>query len=515
MKRFIQRFGDKVIGTLSGFDRLVFRGTLRRIGYLVGMKDFLWHNDILWKDFGQYAEEVTKRLKEESAEIARKQNREWIYLSSSKTDKEAVARTVMEKHDIQEGLIAILSCVELCKSYQVHRNKETKRLELGIRERKCLYLYHYFIHPEFGFMNARIQTWFPFNIQICINGREWLARQMDRAGLKYERKLNCFPWIENVDLAQKMMNSQLRINWPKKLKSIASSLDPIHKTTFRRYPIDYYWSTFESEWATDIMFQSVSSLKEIYPGLVAHAITQFSCPDVMRFLGKRMRSNFNGEVVTSLKHRSEGVRVKHWIDENSIKLYDKWNIARVETTINNPFRFKIYRPSESHPDGEYRWRRLRKGVADLHRRTQISQASNERYLDSLAAADTSKRIGDIIKEITVRTSWKGKSVRALRPWDQQDLALLQAINRGEFAINGFRNKDLQPLLFDGTAGDQKEKVRRRSKISRLLLLLRAHHVIQKVPRTYRYVISPRGAQILTAILATNALTLEQLNKAVA
>jgi hypothetical protein len=515
MERFIHRFQNKVIGTLSGFDRLVFRGTLRRIAYLIGMKDFVWHNKILWKDFGNYAEAVSKRLKERSLEIAAKQGREYIYLYSGKTDKEAIARKLIDKHNIEEGLIGILGSVELCKSYYIYPNTERNRLELGIRQRKCLHLYHYMIDPEFGFLNARIQTWFPFNIQICINGREWLARQMDRIGLQYERKRNCFPWIEDVSVAQKLMNTQLKLNWAKKLKSIAALLNPTHNEIFDKYPIDYYWSTFESEWATDVMFQDISSLQEIYPGLVMHALTQFSSPDVMRFLGKKMNGSFNGEIITSCKERPEGVRVKHWIQENSIKLYDKWNISRVETTINNPFRFKVYRRSESDPQSDYRWRPLRKGVADLHRWTQISQASNERYFDSLAAADTSKQIGDIIKEITVPKKWKGKSVRALRPWDQQDLALLQAINRGEFAINGFRNRDLQPLLFNKYPVDQKEKVRRRSRISRLFLLLRAHHIIQKVPRTYRYVISPRGAQILTAILATNNLTLDQLNKAIA
>lgn len=515
MQRFIQRFENNVIGILTGFDRLVFRGTLRRIAYLVGMKDFVWHNKILFKDFGDYAQAISKRLKDQSIEFAEKQNREYIYLSSGKIDKEAIARKQQAKHNIQEGLIAVLGSVELCKSYYVHPNPEKNRLELGIRERKCLHLYHYWLDPEFGFMNARIQTWFPFNIQICINGREWLSRKMDRIGLRYERKRNCFPWIEDIEVAQKLMDSQLKLNWREKLNSIAASVNRIHNHVFSNYPVEYYWSTLESEWATDVMFKDNPSLREIYPGLVMHALTQFSSPDVLKFLGKKMNWSFNGEIRTSFKERPEGVRVKHWIQENSIKLYDKWSIARIETTINNPLRFKIYRRSESDPEGDFRWRPLRKGIADLHRWTQISQASNERYLDSLAGADTSKKIGEIIREITVRLKWNGKSVRALRPWDKQDFLLLQSINRGEFAISGFRNKDLQPFLFNHPTADLKEKARRRSRISRLLLILRAHHIIQKVPRTYRYVISRRGTQILNAILATNNLTIEQLNKAIA
>src|SRR6266516_3591749 len=87
---------------------------------------------------------------------------------------------------------------------------KSKELDIELRPRRCLYLYHYLIDPQFGWMNARIQTWFPFNIQICLNGREWLSRPMDKAGIKYLRLDNCFSWIENFPNAQKLMSLPLR-----------------------------------------------------------------------------------------------------------------------------------------------------------------------------------------------------------------------------------------------------------------------------------------------------------------
>jgi hypothetical protein len=59
--------------------------------------------------------------------------------------------------------------------FEVYRSRESKRLELQLCRRKCLFIYHYMVHPVFGFLNARIQTWFPFPIQICFNGRECLV----------------------------------------------------------------------------------------------------------------------------------------------------------------------------------------------------------------------------------------------------------------------------------------------------------------------------------------------------
>ena len=70
-----------------------------------------------------------------------------------------------------------------------------EKLELQLSLRKCLFLYLYQIHPVFGFLNARIETWFPFSIQICLNGREWLARQMQAAGLTTCNRTTAFPGL--------------------------------------------------------------------------------------------------------------------------------------------------------------------------------------------------------------------------------------------------------------------------------------------------------------------------------
>ena len=103
-------------------------------------------------------------------------------------------------------------------------------------------------------------------------------------------------------------------------------------------------------------------------------------------------------------------------------------------------------------------------------------------------------------------------MRALRPWADPDLALLRTINRGEFAINGFRNRDLRSLLFADAPRDDEENRRRSAQVSRLFRMLRAHHLIQKVPRTHRYVVTARGREIISAVLASQQITLEQLNK---
>ena len=88
MKEFIAKFGDQINGVLSGFDRLVFRGHLRGISYESGMKNYLWANRVLNKEFGEHAEKTTKVLKEASLAEARRLQRPIQYLASSKVSKE-------------------------------------------------------------------------------------------------------------------------------------------------------------------------------------------------------------------------------------------------------------------------------------------------------------------------------------------------------------------------------------------------------------------------------------------
>ncbi len=211
------------------------------------------------------------------------------YLASSSTNEEEIARAIALADGIKEGLICILTAVEQCQSFEIVRDRAAKELRLEPRHRKCLFLYHYQVHPRFGFMHARIQTGFPFAIQICLNGREWLARSMAAAGVGYLQRDNCFTWLEDPEQAQRLMHEQLRAAWPELLNGIARELNPLHDEMFQAWPAEYHWSTYQSEWATDIPFRDTGSLARLYPKLVHHGLTTFRSPDVMRFLGRKAR----------------------------------------------------------------------------------------------------------------------------------------------------------------------------------------------------------------------------------
>jgi hypothetical protein len=520
MNDFIARYQDQLNGVLSGFDRLVFRGTLP-LNHEAGMKGYLWAHDLGLKDFGEHAEQISLRAKEASQAVMEAQGRPVHYLNSGKCDKQQMARAIAASDGVVNGPICALKAVELCSSYAIRGNRAEKKIQLERSFRKCLFIYQYWMHPVFGFMSARLQTWFPFPIHIYLNGREWLARKMDQAGIGYRRHDNCFTWMEDFARAQKLMDDQLKTPWTELFDGVAQQVHPLFSEMRRQYPMEYYWTCSESEWAMDLVFRDAQRLQRLYPQLVHLGMTSFSSPDVLRFMAKRVSrqgaplGGFEVPVTTDLKVRPNGVRIKHRYGPNSIKLYDKaydeWGaVLRPEITINKTELFRVYRPRHDDLHSELQWRPMRRGIADLHRRAEVSQKALDCYCSALAAVDDSTTLEQITAAIERRVRWNGNSVRALHPFDPQDHALLKAINRGEFAIHGLRNRDLQSLLYPAEPNNQAECRRRSAAVSRKLRMLRAHGLIHKLPHTHRYKVSHHGRLILNAILSAHRVTVQQL-----
>ena len=512
MSQFLQKYEEKVTGTLSGWDRIVFRGTLRALCFVEGMMGYLSRVGVLLKDFGEHAQALTQRLIAASLAAAEEAARPVKYLESAQIRKEDLAKNIAQQEGVQEGLICVLTCVEPCKTYEIHRNRQEKLLQLTPRLRKCKFLYHYWIDRQFGFMSARIQTWFPFSIQVCMNGREWLARRLDEARMRYQRYENSFPWIDDFPKAQRLMERMQAIPWPKVLERVARRLNPAHRAMFRGLDLSYYGSAYQTEWATDVAFESSRALAAIYPQLVRGALATFASRHVMRFLGKRPDRRYQGEVLSDYLERPEGVCVKHFAFGNSRKVYDKGgSLLRIETTINQPGAFRSYRASESEPDGEKSWRPMRKGVADMHRRAEVSQQCNDRYSDALASLDTTTTLGVLAASVCRRVTKDGKRYRALRPWSEEDQKLLQILSDATFAVNGLCNRDLARCLYRYASDDPAQRARIASRVSYRFRILRAHGLIRKSPGQRRYHVTTRGRDIITALCRSQHITLQQLN----
>jgi hypothetical protein len=498
MERFVTRHSDRITATLAGFDRMRFRGTLRSISYRRGFDQFLTRQHVLLKDFGPFALRVSDRLKAHAEALAAAAGRPVEYVASSRVSKEDRARAIAARDGVTEGLICVLSCVEPCRSFGVRKDRPTKRLVLTAQERKCLHLYFYYLDREFGLMHLRLQTWLPFTIHVCVNGREWLARQLRAAGIAYTQVDNAITAVADPARAQRLLDRLGTRGWTGLLTAWARRINPLPAALDLR---PYYWSLDESEFATDVLFRDAAALHAVYPALTRHAIEQFGSEDVLRFLGRRHGPGSDGEVTTHLQRRVEGVRVKHWVEENSIKMYDKHGtVLRIETTINNPRRYQVRRSLVRQGRRHITWIPMRKGVCDLGRRVEVSRAANARYLDALSVVGEPRPSHRLLDPVSVPVVRDGRRYRPLRPISPHEAPLLRAVLQGAHVAHGFSNADLRRRLVPDADGDPHRRRQATGRITRLIRLLRAHRLVHKVSRTHRYRVSPLGHTIISTAL---------------
>jgi hypothetical protein len=481
---------------------------LRSISYIQGLEVFLASIRVLNRDFMAYAERLSKSICEHAQKFAQSHGRPYQYVASSRASKEEIARQIASRNPIPEGLVCVLACVEPCTSVGVHRNKRQKRLDLVYQQRRCLHVYFYYIDREFGWMHVRLQTWFPFAIQVCINGREWLGQKMLRAGMAFQQQDNCFTRIGDVRKAQRWMDQFQNRRWAPWLNRWAQRVMPWLSSPDGSKLRGYYWTVRQAELATDVMFRDPQALDRIYPTLLRHAMEQFRSPQVLRFLGRRQLHR--GESKTRMEKRREGVCVKHFLQENWIKMYNKQgSVLRIETTINNPRRFKVWRPVTRQGKQVELWATLRKGIVDFRRRAQICLAANRRYLQALSFAVLplpAHTTLDPVSKPCIGAAGRYRALRPISPEDSQKLLLLQD---GRFAIDGIRNRDLQPEWPDPAPNDPEGK-RTAGRITRWLRLLTAHGLLCKVARTHCYRLTLKGQAVITCAARVRNADLQKL-----
>jgi hypothetical protein len=508
---FVAQHQADVIGELHGLDRVRLQGTLPPLYCPEIMHSYLWKEQVLYKDFATYTKDLTQHMRTEIEGAALRRQRPVVYLRSAREAKEEKARAIAAAEGIESGVICVFSALETAEAWEAHGNRATRRLELQLRPKRAIHLYVYLLHAVLGFMHVRFQTYFPFLVQMCLNGREWLARQMTQAGLGFTRERNCFSWLENPTAAQALMEAQLQTDWPGLCNGLVEELNPIATRVRAPLGLEYYWTTPETEYAHDVLFRDRAALAACYPQLVHHGITSFGCQRVLRFFKPQATGREEEEIKSRAARPLEGVCLKHWVGRNSIKMYDKGSVLRVETTINDPSAFRVLRPPNGQPEAPLQWRQLRRSTADLHRRAQVSHAATARYYEAMSAVQSRTPLEKEAGQVCHRLRRGTQRYRALNPFGRADAALLQAVNDAKWTTTGFTNADLRTALH-GPLRDAALEKKRAAQTTRLLRLLRAHGLIRKVSKAHRYHVTSRGRRIITALLTARRADIEQLTK---
>jgi hypothetical protein len=502
---FIAKHQQKINSVLRCFDRVIVRGHLpiSGTGYF---STWLYSKQISlnlrqpepgWWNFKQAAPWFADKLKFHAQEVAAKAGRPYKHLPS-RGRMEEMARALAEEDGITEGLVCVYGAMETCRTFRVRHGPDAPKV--GPDMRTSLVLYYYIMERELGLIHVKIQTWFPFTMQIYVNGHEWLARALTSRGIDFLKVDNAFLRLSDPKRVEGIAARFWRRDWPKFLKRLAHRVNPHLQDWLAGQ--EYFWAIDQAEFSTDVLFKDRSALSTIRNSLYEHAALCFGAEKVMTFLGRKYLETFQGDVRTNWHRREPGAAVKHWVKQNAIKMYDKAGaVLRIETVINNPKEFFVYRPRKKQ-DGsqEMGWFPMTKGVANLHRYAHVSQQANERYLEALAVVDD---LGVGQREFDKQcapVSFQGRRRRGLQPLGRDDQALFQAVLRGENTVRGFRNGELADRLFGPGPRDDVERRRRCGRVSRRISLLRAHGLVAKIPRSRRYRVTKRGHRFMSTAL---------------
>jgi hypothetical protein len=485
-----------VTGSISCFDRILFKGYLP-LGWPEAMERLLFYRGLKIKDFKSFVMRQSQQMGEHAEAVAQAAGRPYLYWSG-RFRKEDLVRRIAAEDGVGEGLVCVGRILEPCFSFAVMPGEGRPRLVR--KRRQCLSFYYYFLDRRFGLMHVRVESWFPLTIQVCLNGHDWLARRMQRAGIRFQQQDNAFLAIEDPLRAQRLADRFVRLAWPRLLEGWARRVNPLLADVLA--PLQYYWVVDQAEFATDVLFRDAPTLAAHYKDLLQHALVSFGAEDVLTFLGRKLSGNFQGEVLSDLKDkRWPGARIKHRMKENWIKMYDKHGrVLRVETVINRPTEFKVRRQGTRRGRTLVDWFPMRKGVGQLPRYREVAAAANRRYLDALADAPDRSTARRQMQQLAqpVRDA-RGRSHRGFNPASAEDVQLFAAVLRGEHALHGFRNADLRASLCPPTA-DPAQRRCQSHRIGRQLKRLHEHGLIAKIPRSRRWRVTATGQALMKTVL---------------
>src|SRR3954452_12814420 len=258
MREFIRKHEARIQGVLSCFDRMLFRGYLPIMSGW-SMAQFLKAHQADRSSLKPFLLQNGERVKAHAIALAKKHQRPFEYLASP-IRKEDAARKLAERDGIEQGLVCIFSVLEPCRTFSLRFQQDGVFVQSA--RRKCLHLYFYFMDRDFGLIHVRIQTWFALQIQVYLNGHEWLARKLSADHIRYTKHDNVFLWIEDMAKAQRFADRFASLNWPT-IYALSRSND---RSEFPQVDL----SVFEPDYFTDRVFT------ELWSGLPAHLKSRHS-----------------------------------------------------------------------------------------------------------------------------------------------------------------------------------------------------------------------------------------------
>lgn len=481
-----ERYSSQILGVISCFDRIIVTGTLPEICHARAMESFVRSKGIRLFDYTQLVEPLREEIRLHAERLAQEAGLAIEFIRRKSFRKEDRVKELLEKRGRAPGLVHIFSAMESCTCFKPWHDKKTGTTSLRTSEGKCLHYYFYFLDANLGLCYLRIPTWAPFRLQFYCNGHNLLAAQLKKSGIEHQLVDNVFVEIADLAQAQRLADGFRPDALQRRLDGFARQYCPVVAS----FQEGYHWSLMQVEYATDIIFKRPSDLQPLYEVLVRTAVHTVKPENIATFLGRKLDIRYEGEIGNDFHTRIEGTRIKHQMGSLSIKMYDKLGrVLRLETTANDVTIFRHHRRVE-HRDGTWEMKiaPVKKSIYSLPALAELMGAANRRYLEFLSCLDDpSAGIRDLEK-LSRQARDGERTYPGFNLFASSDLALFEALVRGEFQLHGFQNRHLQELLPGKTP----------AAVSRLLKRLRTHGLVKKVGKTYKYYLTRLGQRVILA-----------------
>ena len=504
MTDLAQRYADRIVGVLSCYDRVIIRGQIPGFAYAKGMESYLRAQHVRLFDFPRFAMPFREAIRDNAEQLAQAHGITVQFIRHHETRKEHIVSEMIKQRGEQPGLVAILSALELCPTFEARYDKKTGRSSMRPDKAKCIHYYFYFIDEALGLCFLRVPTWCPFGLQFYFNGHNVLAAKLRKAGIEFRMLDNAFTRIADWQAAQKLADESDTRLLHDKLDHYARLYCP----AIRLLDLSYQWSMTQVEYATDIVFRRQAELRPIYETLVRTAIHSVKPAQVGTFLGRKLLPQYGGELGNDFQTRIQGTRIKHHFGPTAIKMYDKAGIVlRIETTTNDPSWFSHYR-TVAHRDGtsSHELAPLKKSIYSLHDLRQLAVAANRRYIEFLSALDDPTVAVESVSRLSDKLVDAGGSYRGFNFFSAEHVHLFEVLVRGEHTISGLRNASLRKHMPGKSPGQ----------VSRLIKRMWMHGLLKKVGRTYKYYVTELGRTLITmGLKLKNLVVIPELARAMA
>jgi hypothetical protein len=330
----IERYGDKIMGVLGCFDRIVITGSLPDCCHVGAMTAQLLKRGIRFFDYAHLVDPLRNRLHDNAKALATAAGVQVEAIRRFKGfRKEDRIAAILEKRGTHPGLVHIFSATENCSCFKPWHDKTTGRTHLKAAGGRCAHLYFYFIDELLGLCYVRVPTWAPFRLQFYCNGHNWPAGRLRREKMAFTQQDNAIVAVDDFARAQHLADTFDPLVLHKRLDGWAKQFCPVEDV----FPSGWHWSLMQVEYATDIVFRRPSDLAPLYEILTRRAIHEVKADDIATFLGRNgLNLLFDGNGGSRYNELIEGTRLRHSLGLASIKMYDKFqHVLRIETTTND------------------------------------------------------------------------------------------------------------------------------------------------------------------------------------